>query len=292
MKIHRAYYTMFLCLCFNAWAAEFEDSTQILPFIAESMPLSEWKNFARIGCGYYPIPEHLKSLLPKTLQLAQSLNSSYEGKPGYSAEKKQQIETLFLEQKDWSNYPEETAQLAKHMAEIGQSIVRNVLKALEVDPALHETLTGGLSCGYGKNFFKVARYDAAKNLPGFLWHKDIRFVTVLFINQEGLQGRIHNAIFDIKPLDGYFIINLGAFFEALFNDKTKLSALVHQVQQVTKNRVSFGAFCEGDFPNKGFYQLHDGDVTWMQPGDIQAFLIEDKDKAFATSAHTIFSEKH
>lgn len=291
MKTHKAYYVVMLILSSTAWTAQAQDSTQILPFITESMSLSEWRHFARIGCGYYPIPEHLISLLPKTIQLAQSLNPSYEGKPGYSAEQKQQIETLFLEKKDWGHYPRETAQLAEHMATIGHSIVRNVLNALDVDSALHEKITGGLSNGHGKNFFKVARYDASKKLPGFLWHKDIRFVTVLFINQEGLQGKIHDSIFDIKPLDGYFVINLGAFFEALFHDKTKLSAFVHHVQQVTKDRVSFGAFCEGDFPKKGFYQLHDKEITWMQPDEIKAFLLEDKDKAFSTSAHTIFSNK-
>jgi len=62
----------------------------------------------------------------------------------------------------------------------------------------------------------------------------------LFINQEGLQGRVNEEIFAVDPKDGYFLINLGVFFEAFIKDPHKLYAFEHQVEQVKKGRVSFG----------------------------------------------------
>src|SRR5579871_6953797 len=100
------------------------------------------------------------------MALAQSLNASLKGQPGYAAEEKQQIEILYLERKDWAIYPEETATLAAEMSKIGQSIVLNVLKALQVDPNLYNEITGGLSDGQGKTYLKLAHYDATKDYVG------------------------------------------------------------------------------------------------------------------------------
>jgi isopenicillin N synthase-like dioxygenase len=263
------YAYLFISLSIANFSLQAMESEHKLPILSESMSPKDWKNFAKIGGGYYPIPEGLKQYLKTTLNLANSLNASYKGKPGYSCEEKQQVEILYFEKKDWENYPEDTRALAQGMSEIAVIILLNLLQALGINTDLYTQITGGLSDCKGQNFFKVAHYDSTKNYPGIPWHKDIRWITVLFINQEGLQGNINGKIVDIRPLEGYFFVNLGVFFEAFINDHEKLNALVHQVQQVSKDRVSFGLFSQGDYPEKGFYQLNGDAIAWKDPEEMK-----------------------
>lgn len=263
-----------------------------LPVLSESMDKKDWRNFAKVGCGYYPIPKELNKYLASTLDLASSLNASCKDQYGYSCEAKQQVEILFLEKKDWSHYPQETMALAQGMNEIAVSVLLNVLQALEIKPGLYPKITGGLSNLEGKNFFKIAHYDATKDFPGIPWHKDIRWITVLFINQEGLQGRVDGKVIDVNPREGYFFINLGVFFEAFINDPEKLNAFEHQVQQVNKDRVSFGIFCSGSYPEEGFYQLNGQDLDWKNPEEMKGFLVEDRSQSFTIGPHKIFNDSN
>jgi len=277
---------IFSLLSFNLMAMD------SLPFLSESMDKKDWRNFAKVGCGYYPIPEELKKYLASTVDLASTLNASWKDQYGYSCEAKQQVEILFLEKKDWNNYPQETLILAQGMNEIAVSVLLNVLQALEINPELYPKITGGLSNLEGKNFFKIAHYDATKDLPGIPWHKDIRWITVLFINQEGLQGKVDGKIIDVNPLEGYFVINLGVFFEAFINNPEILTAFEHQVVQVNKDRVSFGIFCSGNYPEEGFYQLNGQDLFWKNPKEMKCFLVEDKSKSFTIGPHKIFNNSN
>lgn len=287
MRFSKYLFVIFSLVSFHSMMA-----VDSLPVLSESMDQNDWKHFAKIGCGYYPIPEELKKYISPTLDLANSLNVSCKDQYGYSSEAKQQFEMLFLEKKDWSHYPKETSVLAQGMSEVAVSILLNVLQALEINPELYPKITGGLSNFEGKNFFKIVHYDATKNLPGILWHKDIRWVTVLFINQEGLQGKVDGKVIDIGPLEGYFVVNLGVFFEAFINDQEKLKAFEHQVQQVKKDRVSFGIFCAGDYPEKGFYQLNGEELSWKNPEEMKAFLVEDKSQSFMASPNIIFANSN
>lgn len=265
-------------------------SDQIVPIINQSSEDAEWQAFARVGCAYFPIPEELKTYVPSTLQLASSLNSSYEGHAGYSREKNQQIELLYFERKDWHYYPEKTARLADGMSRIAQFIVLKIAQSLEIDLQRLSIATGGLNEGKGKSYFKVMHYDSSKNFAGLPWHKDVRFVTVLYTNQKGLEGLVSGQELSIEPKDGYFLINLGVFFEALVNDSKKLNALVHQVRQVQEDRVSFGVFCEGCYPEKGFWQLKDNEIIWMEAQAMDSYLIKNKDASFSINPHRIFGQ--
>jgi len=93
----------FLCYCTFAFSCfSFSLFSFDLPILSETMDQQAWRNFAKIGCGYYPIPEELKQHLEPTANLARSLNSSFQGKSGYSSEEKQQIEILFHKEKNWN----------------------------------------------------------------------------------------------------------------------------------------------------------------------------------------------
>jgi hypothetical protein len=265
---------------------EQNDTDFNIPSLNSDSTEDEWKACAHIGGCYYPIPDAIKSYIPKTLELAYSLPQQ-QGSLGYSREEKQQIEILCLEKYTWHHFNNETQILAKGMAEIGRSIVLNILRSLNIDPSLYKEATGGLSHNEGKIHFKLAHYDAAKNYPGLPWHKDIRWVTVLYINQNGLQGKHNEHVFDISPREGYFVINLGVFFEAFINDTNKLNALIHQVRQVTEDRVSFGAFCEGNYDKKGFWQLDKQGIVWKEPEFMN--LVKDDTNSFSMTTHRIFN---
>lgn len=263
---------------------------ETLPIISDLMPTEAWLHFAKVGAAYYPIPEELKAYLAQAVMQANSLNSSCEGQYGYACEPQQQVEILMLEEKDWGRFSPEIQALAQGMSEIGKKLVVNLLQALDVDPELHEIITGGLSKSCGRNFFKMAHYDAKKSYPGIDWHKDIRWITVLYINQAGLQAKINGKIINIDPLEGHFVINLGVFFEAFINNPQLLTALEHQVLQVQHDRIAFGVFCNGAYAEKGFYQLNRPEILWRSPEYLRPFLVEAKDQTFSIPGHRVFHD--
>lgn len=278
---------MFFSIHISSWAMNAEQD-ELLPVLTDSMTPEDWRNFARKGGAYYHIPEPLRQYIPKMLELASSI-STWRGRPGYHCDDKHQIEFLHSEQQEWGNYPEEVQELALGMRNTAVSVLNSLLQALEIDTELYSQITGGLSDVNGKHFLKVMHYDALKPYPGLPWHKDIRWITVLFVNQAGLEGKIGNIVVPIQPLEGYFFINLGVFFEAFINDPAKLTALVHQVKQVNDDRISFGVFVEGNYPRKGFYQTVHNSVVWKDAEEMKAFLLEDKQQSFSSGPHNIFS---
>ncbi len=63
MKISSYYYLCLLFLAQSLSAMDQEDISPTLPVLRQSMTAAEWKRFAKVGCGYYPIPEKLKEYL-------------------------------------------------------------------------------------------------------------------------------------------------------------------------------------------------------------------------------------
>jgi isopenicillin N synthase-like dioxygenase len=290
MKFSQYLFTTLFCFSSSGITMEVVDKIPSIPILSENMSEEGLRNFAQFGGGYYPIPDNLKILISSTLNEVYSFNEKFKDKAVYAREEKQQIEYVFFEQKDWENHLNEaTKNLAEGMNKIAVSILREVLKALHVRSEVFSEATGGLSDFKGKISFKIAHYDHnKKDLPGISWHKDLRWITVLFINEDGLQGRVFGKIIDIKPKDGYFFVNLGVFFEAFINDPNKLTALIHQVKEVNKERISFGVFCNGDYGRLGFFQLKGDSLDFRKKEEMDNFLIKDDDGIFSTNNHKIF----
>jgi isopenicillin N synthase-like dioxygenase len=176
------------------------------------------------------------------------------------------------------------------MAQLGRDIAVKILHAFDIDEAVIKTATGGLSENAGKISLKVAHYDESKDGLGIQWHKDLRWVTVLYAFDEGLEAKIGNQPINAAPKDGYFFVNLGVFFEAFINDINKLNALVHQVRHVEKSRSSFIVLCEGNYKEKGFYELINSTLHFEPDTDkIRARLIKDPEKLVSTAPQIIFS---
>lgn len=273
----------------SSFAMNADDELQKLPILHEGMTKEEWQAFARIGGGYYPIPEHLKRYLSAMIQFANRV-SSMKNDIAYHCDDKHQIEYLYFEEKDWHKCTTEIRALSLGMREISISILISLLDVFDVERGLQSIITGGLSDNFGRHFLKVVHYDANKNFPGLPWHKDIRWITTLFINQPGLMGMVNGKEVPIMPLEGYFFIHLGVFFEAFINDTTQLNAFIHEVPQLRDiDRISFGVFTEGNYPVKGFYQKSEIGYVWKNADDMKAFLVEDKLQTFSSGPHNVFN---
>ena len=281
----------FLKICFAiALVSQALIAGETIPVLSETMTKEEWQNFAKISCGYFPIPEELKVNLPRTMELAETMGSTWADSPLFSREEKQQLEALFFEKQDWAQMPTESQNLADEMGKIGVRILSHVLNALDINPDYYPHLAIGLGGSEAKYLFKVIHYDSSKNCIGVDWHKDLRWVTLIFAKEEGLQVKINDEIFDAKPRDGYFFINLGVYFEAFINDTTKLNACVHQVTQRPNDRNSIGLFLSAAKQEEGFYQLDGEGLTWKGRECLDNYLVKDKNHSFTIPQHAVFSD--
>lgn len=255
-----------------------------LPELSANPSKEEWLELARMGGGYIPIPEGLKQYIQPSVDYA-NLVPLHKNKE----ELKQQHEMIYLSKPRWSFFPEETQKLLHGMSALSIEILRELLNALELDPSLFAQVTGGLTDDKGINDAKILYYNPAKPGPGISKHKDIRFITLLFFNQPGLQGIIGEEVFDIAPREGYFVVNIGVFLEALFNDETRVTALIHQVRHLDVPRISIASLNQGNLTQNGFYQLEDGQPVWRGKEDMERFLVKDVDRLFLLPEQQIFS---
>lgn len=221
-----------------------------------------WQKFAKIGGGYFPIPEDLKRYLETTKKFALSLDSSWKRKWGYFETSGQQF-AIFYRKNDWKKYPPDIAVLADEMSQIGVFVLLKTLQSLGINSDLKE-ITGGLSEAEGDPGFKVMHYNSKKEMLGIDVHKDNRWITVLWSDQPGLQAEVDGEFVEVKPSKDHFFIHVGIFLEKFINDGRLCQALQHKVVQVKEDRVSFGAFLNGYYPSEGYY-VRDGEkILWKK----------------------------
>src|SRR5262249_6974090 len=105
-----------------------------------------------------------------------------------------------------------------------------------------------LLSGGGAPFFSFNHYRPEKKCLGVMPHKDSGFMTLLHIDKPGLLAQINGKWLPISPLEGFLVVNLGKAFELLVNDRSKLNAAWHYVQQTNRevhgDRVSFALFID------------------------------------------------
>lgn len=276
---------------FAIFSAQALDSEIELPTVTEAMGPKDWLAFAHIGGGYVPIPAPLLAHIPKVKEFLASFyrNADFKG-PDYFIEPKLQQEYLLVMEENFARLPKEVKAFALGMKATGRFIVEQVLRSLAVNENIFHKATGGLTSDQGKCALKVAHYNPNKEGLGIQWHKDIRWVSVLFAYDEGLQAKIGDRELDAGPKDGYFFVNLGVFFEAFINDKSRGNALVHQVRHVNKDRSSMIALCEGNYEAPGFYQLKGSELYFEDDyKKINEYLVKDPKNLVSTAPQLIFS---
>jgi isopenicillin N synthase-like dioxygenase len=160
-----------------------------------------------------------------------------------------QTEHVLLDQNSRKKvFPSELNALCNQMNQIGITILEYILRKLEIPEGMWPQITGGAIENKGTHWFACSHYRTYLSLPGCATHKDTGFVTVLYIDQSGLQAYIDDTWVDIEPVPNYFVINFGASLEILTqNLKYPVKAILHRVKEIKsqvgiKDRYSFAAF--------------------------------------------------
>lgn len=210
------------------------------------------------GFFYIEIPESSKQLIPKVISFSEALRDNQTLKAvqlgpqlGYQVRQGTQAIAFCAKSNQWQEvYPFEVVQVASMMNELANKILHSALEQLDIPRELWGMLTGGLSEGKGTNVFSLNHYreekitsPAEKKKIGLIPHKDMGWITVLFINKTGLEAHIEGNKWDkVEPKEGYFVVNFGRAFEILLNSTSKLKASLHRVRHVADERISFGIF--------------------------------------------------
>lgn len=248
-----------LCLVFSSIgnAASFE-----WPIMSGESSDDEWRAFAKIGGGYFKIPDSMQSGALHALRFAQTCEYYPKPKTIWSF---QQYTARSIAQEEWQQLPPEVSHIALEMKGIGVLVLNKLLNALDLQ-CNYTLATGGLSDGKGSADIKVVSYDPEQEGVGFTIHTDERFVTVLLINEPGLEGWHNDDFRAVLAKENHFFINIGIYFMVLVNNPHQLIALPHRVRRVEKKRYSFGVFCDAKHIEEGYFKGNEnnpGEISWV-----------------------------
>lgn len=205
----------------------------------------------RDGFFYVQIPDNIKHLISKAQEFGKSIRTDETLKQhdlgerlGYQARHGTQAVSFVSMKHQWKQVlPEAVKDLAIAMDTIALEILKASLRHLGVSEELWSKVTGKLTDGEGSNVFSFNNYKPGNEKIGLIPHKDMGWITVLFIDKTGLEKSLDGKIWKpIPPKEGYFVINFGRAFELLINKTDKLQASVHQVRRLDEERLSFGTF--------------------------------------------------
>ncbi|MGE0010260.1 MAG: 2OG-Fe(II) oxygenase family protein [Candidatus Babeliales bacterium] len=168
------------------------------------------------------------------------------GYNGYKARDNVQAEGFYCEHELWQSvYSAPIARIAELMKEesvyITQKILHLVLPQLTHDTLMHAT--GGVSQGDGLYHLSFKHYRPEINAIGLTPHRDFGYVTILYIDKDGLHAKIDDAWHPIPPREGYFIVNFGRSLELLINDPMLLNASWHYVEQIKQEKHGGDRMC-------------------------------------------------
>ena len=209
--------------------------------------------------GFFLLKRPVHIDLEPGLKLANSFykntdkNNPYEGfkeKEGVYFDREHfQTEHILLDQHARKElFPEELNKLCNQMNDIGIIILKSICQKLGMASRNWDEVTCGTLKNEGTHWFACSHYRSELKRPGCAVHQDTGFVTVLHIDQEGLEALIDDEWVDIEPVQGYFVINFGASLEILTkNLKNPVKAVLHKVREIKSrkkgnDRYSFAAF--------------------------------------------------
>ena len=174
-------------------------------------------------------------------------------------------------------FPSPLIKLCDQMNNIGINILKNLCKILELPEKTIDKATANTLKNKGVHWFASSHYRSDRDLPGCAAHKDTGYVTVLYIDQEGLEAYINERWMPINPKKGYFIINFGASLELLTEQlSTPIHAIYHRVKKIPKtgkeDRYSFASFLN-PASNLDLYK-YSSNKDLIRHGSVKKFLEE------------------
>lgn len=231
------------------------------------------------GVFYVKIPNKLKKQIELAKEFGNNLRTNDDLKKLNLGEQKgyqERFETQavsFVSSKDqWEDvFSEPIKNLAIAMDGIARDILKASLKHLSVPEKLWSLATGELTDGKGSDVFSFNHYEPGNQKIGLIPHKDMGWITVLFIDKMGLETSKDGKNWtSVPPKEGYFVINFGRAFELLINSTDRLRASLHRVHRLTEKRLSFGIFINHN-EGTNIYQLKE-DENLKQIGTYKQYL--------------------
>lgn len=204
------------------------------------------------GFFYLEIPEDCDQLLDEAIEFAKSFykNDSLKdlklaGFSGYQDREHAQIESFYCERTYWEKiFSARLQTLSIKMDALALEVLKMALHFCNFPESIKNKAVGGLLENQGMHHFSFNHYRPEKDKVGLKEHRDFGYVTLLYINKEGLEARIDDEWVNIPPKKGHFVVNFGRAFEVLVNDPKLLKGAWHRVRKVNEDRVSFGVFLD------------------------------------------------
>ena len=189
-----------------------------------------------------------------------------------------QTEHILADRVARENYfPGEVNSLADQMNDVAITILKNILDYIKLPKEHWSLVTGGCVDNNGTHWFACSHYRSEIDKQGCATHQDTGFVTILYIDQPGLEAKIGSKWIKIDPTPGYFVVNFGRSFEILTEKmNTQVKSILHRVSKTHKingvsDRISMASFT--NLPNHlNLYQYHQNSPEIYQ--SVQDFLTE------------------
>ena len=174
--------------------------------------------------------------------------------------------------------PDEVCSVAECMNAVGLTILRDVLTRISIPEQYWTELTGGAVNDRGTHWFAASHYRSHLALPGCATHHDTGFITVLYFDASGLEGRFGDRWLCIAPEPDHLLVNFGRSLELLTEElATPVHSLLHRVAHTARNelgqeRISFAAFINPPATGQLFrYAPKTGPLSLM---DVATYLAE------------------
>lgn len=254
-----------------------------------------------LGAFRLKIPEGLD--LSFGLKLAEEFTENAEpsqSKKGYMGyrsleklyfhRKAYHMEQLIISREDRKQYfPPPLMMMINQLDEISTAVLCSTLETCEIPIEHWDTASGGAAYNSGTHWFVCNKYRPANSgLSGCSAHQDTGFVTILYIEADGLEAFVDGAWCRIAPEPGYLLVNFGLGLSMLTKlKKHPVTAMLHRVFLDDKafmrpQRVSFAAFSSA--PTGGHYFQSNLDGSLRKLYDVNNFLIEHDKKTWAEDA--------
>lgn len=175
-------------------------------------------------------------------------------------------------------FPAALVAMCDRMNDLGVLVLRQVLVAVGVPRGLWSQVTGGAIDNAGTHWYASSHYRPERDQLGCAPHRDTGFVTILYIDQEGLEASIDGEWVSVDPVPGHFIVNFGGSLEILTDaTHTPVRAILHRVRQTVRvpgleDRFSFAAFVNP--PATGMLYRCDANGGAAPYQSVEDFLVE------------------
>lgn len=242
------------------------------------------------GCFYLQIPDDL-DITPNITLAQQFYKAVADGSPETATYRGfRECEGIYFDREHFQtehlladrparlrHFPREVVDACDAMNDVAIAILRRVFRELAVPETAWHRVTGGAIDNAGTHWFASSHYRPEREQLGCAPHKDTGFVTVLYIERDGLEASIGGKWVPIDPVQGHFVVNFGASLEILTARSCRpVRAILHRVRRTepsaSGDRFSFAAFANPPASGTLYEWTDAGEILPYK--SVEQFLVE------------------